>query len=213
MAIAEKINESARGTARNGQVRARIDMLLQAARAQKQQLNVTCPLSVFLAQPLSIPVSPDLEHQVRGALELGDLDGAETLLRESVHSFVEHLASEGHTAGGGDIYNAGAALSEEALNAYLAARANEDLLVLRKELPVANLHPRLAEKFIFPQQHLSLVMLVGRSAQALVELFVFSGRALFRGLEKTGGLAVYEMVPRGSPFFSLLAEHHVGGWL
>ena len=213
VAIAEKINESARGTARNGQVRARIDMLLQAARAQKQQLNVTCPLSVFLAQPLSIPVSPDLEHQVRGALELGDLDGAETLLRESVHSFVEHLASEGHTAGGGDIYNAGAALSEEALNAYLAARANEDLLVLRKELPVANLHPRLAEKFIFPQQHLSLVMLVGRSAQALVELFVFSGRALFRGLEKTGGLAVYEMVPRGSPFFSLLAEHHVGGWL
>ena len=56
-------------------------------------------------------------------------------------------------------------------------------------------------------------MLVSRATQSLVELFIFSGRALFRGLEKTGGLAVFEMIPRGSPFFSLLAEHHVGNWL
>ena len=213
VAIAEKINESARGTARNGGVRARIDMLLQAARAQKRKGSASCPLSVFLAQPLSIPVSPDLEHQVRGALELGDLEGAESILRESVHSFVERLAHEASTAGGGDIYNGGAALSEEALNAYLSARKNQDVVVIRRDIPVTSLHARLNEKFIFPQQQLSLVMVVERQSQDLSELFVFSGRALFRGLEKEGGLGVYEMIPRTSPFFQLLAEHHVGKWL
>jgi hypothetical protein len=215
VAIAEKINESARGTARNGGVRARIDMLLQAARAQKRKASVSCPLSVFLAQPLSIPVSPDLEHQVRGALELGDLAGAESILRESVHSFVERLAHEaGSTSGGGgDIYNGGAALSEEALNAYLSARKNQDVVLIRRDIPVASLHARLNEKFIFPQQQLSLVMVAERQSQDLSELFVFSGRALFRGLEKEGGLAVYEMIPRSSPFFQLLAAHHVGKWL
>ncbi len=211
VAIAEKINESARGTARNLLVRARIDSQLAAQRQRRP--SASCPLSVFLAQPLSIPVSPDLEQQVRGALEIGDLDGAETLLHESVHSFVERLATEGASAGGGDIYNGGAALSEEALQAYLGARAREDLLVVRREAPVASLHGKLLERFVFPTQQLVLVMLVGRSSQELAELFVYSGRALFRGLEKTGGLAVYELIPRGSPFFSLLAEEHVGEWL
>jgi hypothetical protein len=78
---------------------------------------------------------------------------------------------------------------------------------------VASLHARLNEKFIFPQQHLSLVMVAERQSQELSELFVFSGRALFRGLEKEGGLGVYEMIPCSSPFFQLLAAHHVGKWL
>ena len=39
------------------------------------------------------------------------------------------------------------------------------------------------------------------------------GRALFKGLEKTGGLGVYEMVPPNSALFALLAQHHLPGWL
>lgn len=44
-------------------------------------------------------------------------------------------------------------------------------------------------------------------------LFVFVGRALFRGLEKQGGLGVYEMVARENPLFTMLSQHHLPQWL
>jgi class 3 adenylate cyclase len=211
VAIAEKINESARGTARAGGVRARIDALLQQARLQRGVPGLTCPFQVFLSKPLSIPVSAALESQIRAALELGDVGGAQAALHASVDEFVERLAHEGEQQGG-DIYNGGAALTEEALQAYLAARAG-DLQVLRREIAVQALDPQLREPFVFPQQSLRLVCLVSPSTQSLSELFVYAGQALFKGLEKRGGLAVFEIIPRGSPFFVLLARHHVARWV
>jgi hypothetical protein len=56
-------------------------------------------------------------------------------------------------------------------------------------------------------------MAVSPDAQTLLHLFAFVGRALFRGLEKQGGLGVYEMVARENPLFTLLAQHHLPGWL
>jgi hypothetical protein len=78
---------------------------------------------------------------------------------------------------------------------------------------VQALHASILDKFVFSQQSLQLCCLVGSSSMALAELFVFSGRAIFKGLEKKGGLGVWELVSRKSVFFSLLAEHHVGTWL
>ena len=212
VSIAEKINESARGTARNGGVRARVDSLLTQARTARKKPELSCPFSVFLSQPLSIPVPSELEAEVRSALELGDLDGAEEALRASVHAFVNRLANETTQPAGGDIYNGGAALTEEALTAYLEARG-DDYQVVRRELPAQALHPELQGRFVFPQTQLQLVCLVGRSSMSLMELFVYAGRALFKGLEKRGGLGVYEIVPRSSDFFALVAQHHVGAWL
>ena len=45
------------------------------------------------------------------------------------------------------------------------------------------------------------------------ELYVFAGRALFRGFEKRGGLGVYELIEPHSVFFNLIAEHHLPLWL
>src|SRR5206468_4090757 len=145
VAIAEKINESDRGTARNGGVRARIDSLVKQARTSRGQPELSCPFAVFISQPLSIPVPPEAELAVRGCLEDGDLGGAELMLQESVRQCVARLSQDDGIAGGGDIYN--------------------------------------------------------------------GGGALFRGFEKTGGLGVYEMVPPSSALFSLLAQHHLPGWL
>jgi hypothetical protein len=69
------------------------------------------------------------------------------------------------------------------------------------------------ERFVFPMDTLQLVAAVQRDAQGLHELYVQVGRALFKGFEKTGGLGVYEIVPPSSPFFSLLAQHHLPRWL
>ena len=140
------------------------------------------------------------------------MGGAELMLQESVRHFVARLAQEAGLAGGGDIYNGGAALSEEALRAYVDARGGE-LTFLRRRLPVDALHPSITERFVFPMQTLELVAAVSPDAEGLHELYVHVGRALFKGLEKTGGLGVYEMVPPNSALFSLLAQHHLPGWL
>jgi hypothetical protein len=77
---------------------------------------------------------------------------------------------------------------------------------------VAQLAAPLREKFVFPSNVLRMVLAVSSSHQ-LEQLFVFIGRALFRGFEKQGGLGVYEMVARENPLFGLLAQHHVGRWV
>jgi hypothetical protein len=77
---------------------------------------------------------------------------------------------------------------------------------------VAQLAPALREKFVFPGNVLRMVLAVSPGHE-LEQLFVFVGRALFRGFEKQGGLGVYEMVAPENPFFSLLAQHHLQRWL
>jgi len=136
---------------------------------------------------------------------------AELLLQRSVRQFVAALAHDRDGATG-DIYNGGAALSEEALRAYAEARQGE-LLFLRRRVAVPALHASISGRFVFPMDTLQLVAAVDPGAQALEELYVHVGRALFKGLEKTGGLGVYEIVPPGSALFSLLAQHHLPRWL
>jgi hypothetical protein len=211
VAIAEKINESARGTARNASVRARVETLLRQERGAKGGRK-TCPFSVFISQPLAIPVSAEAELAIRASIEDGDTDGAQLMLEESVRQFIARLAEKRDDAQGGDIYNAGAALSEEALHAYMDARSR-DLLFLRRAIAVRDLHPSIVDQFVFPAQRLSVVAAVAPAAHSLHELYVHVGRALFRGLEKTGGLGVYEIIPSSSAFFTLLAQHHLPVWL
>jgi hypothetical protein len=211
VAIAEKINESARGTARNGGVRARLEALVRQERARRASAELTCPFLVSVAQPLSIPVPADAEAAIMGCLAGGDTNMAELVLQRAVRQFVAALA---HDRGGatGDIYNGGAALSEEALRAYVAAR-DAELVFLRRRVAVSALHASISGRFVFPTDTLQLVAAVDPDAQVLSELYVHVGRALFKGFEKTGGLGVYEIVPPGSALFSLLAQHHLPRWL
>ena len=210
VSIAEKINESARGTARNGGVRARVDAILAAERARLGKPSLVCPLGVAVSQPLSMPVPADVELAVRRSVATGDLDGAETVLNGAVRDFVARLASQETFEDRGDIYNGGAALSEEALKAYVEARGN-DIVFIKRDIEVAALHPDLRERFVFPMASLRLVLAV--SPQGLHELFVFVGRALFKGFERQGGLGIYEIVARENPFFTLIAQHHVADWV
>ena len=212
VSIAEKINESARGTARNGGVRARIEAVLAAERAKRGRPDLVCPLHVSVSQPLSMAVPEVVAMAVRSSVAGGDLEGAEAILGGVVREFVAGLAHQGVDDDRGDIYNGGAAVSEDALNAYVEARG-EELAFLRREVQVEHLVPALREKLVFPTSALRLMMTVSPADRSLRDLFVFVGRALFRGFEKQGGLGVYEMIARENPFFTLLAQHHVEPWL
>jgi hypothetical protein len=212
VSIAEKINESARGTARNGAVRARVDAILAAERARLGRPALTCPLQVTVSQQLSMPVPPDVALAVRRSLAQSDLEGAETVLSGVVRDFVAGLAAQETHDDQGDIYNGGAALSETALKAYVKARGDE-LTFLRRDLHTAQMAPPLRERFVFPSPVLRLLLAVSPAGGSLEQIFVYVGRVLFRGFEKQGGLGVYEMVARDNPFFALLGQHHLPGWL
>ncbi len=210
VSIAEKINESARGTARNGGVRARVEALLADERALLGRPDLVCPLQVSVAQPLSMPVPEAVAAAVRQSVKEGDLKGAETALGALLKQFVARVASEQMADDRGDIYNGGAAISEDALRAYVQARG--DLVFLDRDVAVGDLAAPLQDKFVFPHGTLRLVLAVSPDAQALQQLFVYVGRALFRGFEKQGGLGVYEMIARDNPLFSLLSQHHLAAW-
>ena len=212
VSIAEKINESARGTARMPGVRARVDMLVAQARSARGRDDVVCPLSVAVSHPLTIPVAPGEETDLRSCVARGELDLAEQLLEPSVRRFVESLWVEISRPRGGDIYNGGAALSDEALEAYVESRSR-DLLFIRRELETSALHKSMQERFVFPLDKLQFVAAISHTTGGLAELFVHVGRALFKGFEKMGGLGVWELVPAQSPFFALLAQHHVPAWM
>jgi hypothetical protein len=212
VSIAEKINESARGTARNAGVRARVDALLSAQRDLRGEPGLACPLQVAVAKPLSIPMPADVEVAVRQSVALGDLQGAESVIGVVVRDFVSQLAAQGSWGDRGDIYNGGAAVSEEALRAWIEARRG-DYLFLQRTVDVDQLHPALRARFIFPMPTLRLVMAVSHSANSLQDLFVHVGRATFKGFEKQGGLGIYELIGRESRFFAMLAEYHLVGWL
>jgi hypothetical protein len=212
VSIAEKINESARGTARNAGVRARVDSVLASERNRLGRPALTCPLQVSVSQQLSMPVPPDVALAVRRSLAHGDLDGAETVLSGVVREYVSGLAAQEMSEDQGDIYNGGAALSEAALKAYVKARV-DDLTFLRRDLRTDQMAPALRERFVFPTPVLRLLLALSPASESLEQIFVYVGRALFRGFEKQGGLGVYEMVARENPFFALLAQHHLPGWL
>ena len=210
VAIAEKINESARGTARNGAVRARVDALVTQARGARSSEDVTCPLAVHVGTPLSIPVAPAEEADVRACLSRGERRVAEGILLESVRRLIDKLDPNGDQ--GGDIYNGGVALSDEALQAYVEARG-KDLLFLRRDLAIPALHASLQQRFVFPLPPLAMVAGVSHTTGGLDELFIYVGRAIFKGLESSAGLAIWELVPPQGALFPLVAQHHVAAWL
>jgi len=212
VSIAEKINESARGTARNAGVRARTEAILAAERARVGRPALTCPLHVSVSQQLTVPVPADASGAIRRALSQGDLEGASTVLTGVARDFLGRFNWQEMHDDRGDIYNGGAALSEDALEAYVTA-CGEDSMFVRRDVQVWELAPPLREKFAFPSGTLRLVMAVSPASRALQRLFVFVGRALFRGFEKQGGFGVYEMVSPDNALFGLLAQHHLPRWI
>ncbi len=204
VAIAEKINESARGTARSGAVREKVAAALaRARRATGRPLEL--PFAVHVESPMTLPLSAEQAASLADLLGRGDEAGAQALLVGLARRRLQD-------SGPGELFNAGAAMSEEALRAYLEARTGE-LVPIERTLSPGELHPALQERFFFPRGSLQLVAAVEATSGELTELFVFQGRALFRGFEATGGLGIWELIDASNSLFLLLAEHHLPAWL
>jgi len=187
VAIAEKINESARGTARASPARARADQLLAAARSALGNPGLRHAWSVFIGQPLTLAIPPDAAAEVLKAARAGDMTAAMRAVAKPVRRALE-AAARAEDEGAGDVYNAGAALSEEALTAWLEA-VGAKRTVRRVEIDPAELPEELTRQWWFGAGPASLVVTFhtdGRPA----EMFRQVGRAWFKGL---GDVPIWEI--------------------
>jgi hypothetical protein len=190
VAIAERINESARGTARAGSARVRADAALARERARRRSPGLEHAWSVFIGAPLQLPVSPDAEDQALRLLRGGDAAGAMRALAGPVRHGLEAAARSGERPG--DIYNSGAALSEEALEAYLA-EVGSSRTIRRVDLPVDLIPEALRARWWFGEEPLALVACFHPDGR-VAELFRRVGTAAFKGL---GEVVVWELCDEG----------------
>jgi hypothetical protein len=205
VAIAEKINESARGTARTGPARLRADAALARERARRGAPGIEHAWLVFVGQPMQIAVSPEAEDHAVRLFRTGDAQGALRGLVVPVRDGVEAAARPGERAG--DIYNAGAALSEEALEAFLS-EVSREREVRRATLDPAEIPEALRARFFYGEEPLFFVACFGRGGR-IAELFRRVGVAAFRGL---GEVPIWELCGEGGGA-GALAEAFGARWL
>lgn len=186
VAIAERINESARGTARAAPARARGDAALAHERVRRRAPALVHAWSVFIGAPLQLPVPPEAEDLSLRLFRAGDAPGAMRALAAPAREGLEAAARAGERAG--DIYNSGAALSEEALEAYLA-EVGDTRTVRRIDLPVEGIPEAMRARWYFGEEPLALVACSHPDGR-VAELFRRVGTAAFKGL---GDVIVWEL--------------------
>ncbi len=205
VAIADKINESARGTARAPAGRVRADALLAAQRVARGAPGLQHAWSVFIGRPLALPLPADVEAAALRVARAGDLTAAMRVLAAPVHEALEAAALASDVEPG-DIFNSGAALSEEALEAFLAS-VQRTRVVRRIELDPEQIPPDLANRWWFGPGPESLVASFHPDGR-IAEMFRYVGKAAFKGL---AGVTVWEIcADAGAP--AALARALGAGW-
>jgi hypothetical protein len=134
---------------------------------------------VFVHRPLAIDVPPGEERASLAAARRGDAAAAMRALAVPVRAAIDGALRAGEEPPGA-LYNSGAALSHEALDAYLVA-AGPSRLVKRVRLDPREIPDALRARWFFGTRPLDLVATFhpdGRRA----ELFRRAGAAAFKGL-------------------------------
>jgi hypothetical protein len=206
VAIADKINESARGTARAPSARARADAALAEARGRRGNPLLPHAWRVFVEPPLGLSLPAAVERAALERARAGDTAAALRLLAAPVKEALERAARAPDGAPG-DLYNSGAALSEEALGAFLDAVKGARQL-RRVELRPADVPDPLAARAFYGDGRLELVACYqpdGRRA----ELFRRAGTAAMKGL---GDVVVWELAAADGPPAALF-RHFARAWL
>lgn len=221
VAIGEKINESARGTARDSAVRDRLEHLLAKARAASRNPEMDYPFKVFVDNTLQFTLDADHEEQLRQAIQTRDPEAAKRVVaaysQRIVNDLVPNLKKNNPefraVRQGNGIYNLGLAVSGEALDAYLNSLGGSRLILRRELVPQQDLHEEIKRRFVFPREHYAMVIVAPAEPGSMVEIFVELGSMVFKGFEKRPPQPVWEMLNPRLPFYKALQKHHLGPWL
>jgi hypothetical protein len=221
VAIAEKLNEAARGTGRNPDIKNKLDLLLRNARKARGNPSLTFPFSVFIDKSYGFSLRSDLSAMIQKALQNKDKETARVMM-ETISSHFMHDIERGMRSSGddgweiinyfNDIYNLGEAISGEALQAYLK-EISPHTFTFDKTVKISALHQEIQHRFFFPSPELQFTICVDRvDDQLQFDLFCQVGEVVFKGFSMHQATAVYELVRRTSPLYILLERHHLATW-
>ncbi len=224
VAISEKINEAARGTARNPEIKAKMDAYLERERRERRRPGLSWPFLVYVDSAYSLVLPPTLSTKVDHAVRDQDLSMAEETARDLGRWTLRDL----HRAMGrgdgkppemvhllNDIHNLGLALSEEALEAFVEETLSSRFH-FQHTVKISELHRDLQEPFVYLEDSLSFFISVPADAQdSLADVLVFrrAGNVQFRGFERAEATGVYEMLAPDTRFHRLLLQHHLADWI
>ncbi|MGC4115561.1 MAG: hypothetical protein QM765_13345 [Myxococcales bacterium] len=221
VAIAEKINEAARGTARNGMIKGKLDGLLAKARAERNNPRLELPFRVYVDSAYNLLLPAELSEMIDAAVR----DREPTRARETAKAIAETVLRDLARAmqmGDGqpaevlsslsDIYNTGEALSGEALAALLT-QTSASRTWFRRVLQVDELDPEFQELFFFVQDSLELIVTLPPDGDVdRATVFRRAGQVQFRGFEAKSPTSVWELLRPDSPFALLLLQKHLPLW-
>jgi len=221
VAIAEKINEAARGSARNQVVKRKHYFLLKNARLAKKNPNLVYPFYVFIDKSYSLSLRSDLSTKVDIALHNRNIDVAKEVVETTAALLMQDI-EQGISGYGetdwevlsplNDIYNLGEAMSEEALQAYLR-ETSPYKYHFEREVKIDELHPEIQERFFFPSSVLKILISTEKMEDTLrFDIFRHVGELIFKGFETQKATAIYEIIRKDSSFYHLLGKYHLAVW-
>ncbi len=222
VAIAEKLNEAARGTGRNPTIKRKLETLLGTARRARGSPNLTYPFHVFIDRGFGLSFRPDLSSMIERLLNTHDSKIAQAIIDTTSSLLMNDIEKGMRGAMEGewevlnyfnDIYNLGEAISGEALQAYLREISPHKYYFI-KTVRIEELHPEIKQQFFFPSPELQFTICIQReSVQLDFELFRYVGELVFRGFEMHQPTTVYEIIRKSSPFYQMLQQYHLHEWL
>ncbi|OGP53678.1 MAG: hypothetical protein A2Y65_00075 [Deltaproteobacteria bacterium RBG_13_52_11] len=221
VAIAEKLNEAARGTGRNPDIRKKLDLLLRNARRARGNPSLTYPFYVFIDRSYLLSLRSDLSTMVERILQSRDKATAQLVMETASSLFMSDIGKGMRGSGDddwetltyfNDIYNLGEAMSGEALQAY-QKEISPHTYYFDKTVKVTELHREIQQRFFFPSSELKFFVSVERvNGQLQFDLVRYGGELVFKGFERRQATAVYEIVRKNSPLYLLLEKHHLITW-
>jgi len=210
VSIAEKINESARGTSRKQVVQSTLQAVLNETRANRGNPDIQLPFRVYVGQSTGLPIDPEMQSRIQRAILSGDRQTSQQLYENAISSHLDQLMSKGHRGvreglvKTSALYNIGDAISAETLDIYRMA-TNAEISYVEMDLLVAELEKEIVQSFLFFEPELKLVVGFDTSGQ-LSEIFRNAGTVVFRGFEQDRPVEVWEMINLRDPIGRLLGR-------
>lgn len=220
VAISEKINESARGTSRNPEVKRRLDQRVREERERTGVATLEYPFRVYIDKIWNLSVPPWMSESFRKAIEEKDITAASRVFNDAGRAALAEFGAQREKKGplslttvyaNQDLYNAGVAVSEQALGAYQKITGKKHPFFV-KTVDLAELGDHFHERFAFDTRRLRFVFVTGLGPTSPRHVFRYVGSMVFRGFEQRTAVGVYELLNPRDAFLKLLVERHFGTW-
>jgi hypothetical protein len=223
VAIAEKINEAARGTARNALLKEKLNNIIKEEEKKRNKGKLSYPFSVFIDKNYSFNFNMGMTNTFELALKQKDKELAKKLSQSIAKLCYNDICSAINSRNKSklsflnfayDIYNLGEALSDEAMVAYLQ-EVKDKKNYFKKVVKVSELRNEILDKFAFSKDTINFIVCTEKQFDSTkIDLFRCAGQVKFKGFEeKKEYTTVFEIIRKDSELYKMLMKYHMNDWM